>query len=255
MEIAVPPIAQPDDFDFDPAGVPTKFYAICTTPRSGSTLVCSQLWREGRMGAPREYFNLNGDLFRLQALLQCRNIAHYTDELLRRRTSPNGVFGLKLFFDHWHTFLSSGRLERFGKMKFVHLQRRDRVAQAVSRVIATQTGLWDSATAARGAATYDFDAVLAARDGIEKQHRAWEQAFARLKAHPLELVYEEFCEDPAHHVAQICRFVGVDPAQAATPLPVPTPTRQATAINAEWIERFNTELAGRGAEKADEVGA
>jgi LPS sulfotransferase NodH len=234
-----------DTLDFKPPVTPTRFYALCSTPRCGSTLVAHLLWRTGRMGAPGEYYNLHDVLFQMQNRFHATGIGDYTDQLLRRRTSPNGVFGVKLHHNHWQTFRHTGRFHLFSKMKYIRIRRRDRLAQAISYAIARQTRQWTADMPARNAAEYRFNDVLRAVQDLDRQDRDWSSLFAESKIQPLDIVYEEFSADSERHVAEICHFVGVDPREPAAPVPLPDLARQFSDINAQWMDRFRADNARR----------
>lgn len=228
--------------DFDPPGTPRIFYAICATPRSGSTLLADRLWRTGRMGAPQEYFSLQGGLLRLARAFECDHITHYVDEVFRRRTSANGVFATKLFYPDWVTLTSYNLLPRFPGLKLIHLRRRDRVAQAVSHRIAAQSGQWHSGQEKRAEPSYDFDHVLRSLKVLNGQEHSWTQLFNHFKERPLELVYEDIVGDLNHHVERIVRHVGGDVGPASTPPERPSIEQQASSLNAEWAERFRADF-------------
>ena len=64
--------------------------------------------------------------------------------LWRVRTSPNGSFGLKLHGSHLrYTTNETGSLASpFEDSKWIWIRRNNRIAQAVSYLIADQTGVW-----------------------------------------------------------------------------------------------------------------
>src|SRR5947209_13992998 len=81
-------------------GKPRITYMICSTGRSGSTLLCSLLTNTGVMGVPHEYFNLSRHGQFLIKRLKDRAdgeipMEEYFDALVKHRTTPNGVFGIK----------------------------------------------------------------------------------------------------------------------------------------------------------------
>lgn len=79
----------------------TKSYIICFVPRSGSWLLCDLLHASGVMGVPAEYFNMNYGAPRLSKRFGVTEIDSipihdYLKALKQRRTTPNGVFGVKI---------------------------------------------------------------------------------------------------------------------------------------------------------------
>jgi LPS sulfotransferase NodH len=234
--VAVP--SETEAFDFVGSPQPSRFYVVCSTPRSGSTLLTRLLWRSGRMGAPHEYFNIQTVLFRMQLRFRSDSIHAYTDELLRRRTGPNGVFGFKLHQEHWHTFWYCGRFNVFRDLKYVRIRRRDRLAQAISLAIARQTGQWTSDVPAKAEPRYDFNQTRRAMQDLDRMERGWDTELTARKVKPLELVYEDFRNDTDSGLRAVYDFVGVDPNEPATPVPLPELERQTAPINREWTDRF-----------------
>jgi trehalose 2-sulfotransferase len=141
-------------------------YIICTSPRSGSTLLCKLLAATGVAGNPDSYFHRPSisDWLADLGLTPEPSVPErdLLDAIFRaaiaRGTLDTGIFGLRLqrhSFDFFTEKLAvlcpehSNDAERiqaaFGRTLFVHLTRRDKVAQAVSYVKAQQTGLWHAA--------------------------------------------------------------------------------------------------------------
>jgi LPS sulfotransferase NodH len=73
----------------------TRAYLICTTPRSGSTLLCRYLTATGCAGVPDEYL-FEKTLPRFYGKHGVSDFPSYFRALLENETTPNGVFGLKL---------------------------------------------------------------------------------------------------------------------------------------------------------------
>ena len=138
-------------------------YVIVTSPRSGSTLLCKMLTATACAGVPESYFHTPSvaDWLKEYGLRQ----AGYPNSVAALRAvfaqvSKQGrgatkLFGLRvqrpsfaflvqhmaLLFPEAKTDLA--RFEAaFGRTRFVHLTRQDKLAQAVSMVRAEQTGLW-----------------------------------------------------------------------------------------------------------------
>jgi len=134
-------------------------YIICTSPRSGSTLLCKLLAATGVAGNPDSYFHRPSISDWLADLGLTQKASVPERELLEaifraviaKGTLDAGIFGLRLqrhSFDFFTEKLAvlypehSNDAERFqaafGRTLFVHLTRRDKVAQAVSYVKAQQ---------------------------------------------------------------------------------------------------------------------
>lgn len=127
---------------------------ILSTPRSGSTLLCDILRRNG-VCLPHEYFQPYQYIPIAAARWECIQSGTldreaYVNALVRYRIGPNGDLGINLHGNHLSVFSAFERL--FGEKEafFVHIRRRDVIAQAVSYEIAHQTGRWSSGFASNG---------------------------------------------------------------------------------------------------------
>lgn len=244
-------------------------YMICTAPRSGSTLLCRLLAATGVAGHPNSHFHVPSLEGWLEAYALDRAAFATEPDALRavvaraiaRGRGDTDVFGVRVQRRSFAFFLEQlGRLHpgldsdvarieaAFGRTLFISLRREDKVAQAVSRVIAMQTGLWHRHADGRelerlappAPAVYDAAAiaeVMAEQDALDAGWAAW---FAQEGLTPLALTYEGLSADPARGLAQVLAALGLDPALAEG---VATPTAKlADATNADWAERFRREM-------------
>src|SRR5690606_2037256 len=69
------------------------------------------------------------------------DLGTYLRLLVERRTTPNGVFGLKIFHSHLSPEVGAW-MQRLPDPHFVHLVREDPIRQAVSLARAYRTGEW-----------------------------------------------------------------------------------------------------------------
>ena len=139
----------------------------------------------------------------------------------------------------------------FGRVLYLHLSRRDKVAQAISLVKAEQTGLWhlnaDGTELERMGVPrkpfYDFEAIYREFASLQRQDRGWTEWFEQQGIAPLPIEYEALSEDPAGTVAQVCEGLGI-PAPEPDSLKIGV-AKIAGAESAEWVRRFRVELASR----------
>ena len=236
---------------------PGRTYLLASVPRAGSTFFSHLLWRTGYLGAPLEYLNFEpaGPYGFAAASPQLQH--QLWRSVLRRRCSPNGVFGLKAFPPQLHdlqqknpallqevnaTMLPSDRPRRV-----VYLRRRDRVAQAVSYARADLSGVWRKEQENEGAAQLDYsdDALEAAERGIAFQEAAWEQMFQELRIEPLTVWHEDVLADGAAAAQAVAEYLGVA-IDALAAVAVPHIEKQSEGDSAEWVERYATRLRAKG---------
>ncbi len=238
-----------EDHDFRGRTKPTLFYAIASTPRSGSTLLARLLWATGAMGAPTEYFNYEGPMLRMVARLRPRNLAEYAVQLLQLRTSPNGVFGFKAHWDQFQLVRNGGLLGFFPGLRFIHIERTDRLAQAVSMVRAQQTGQWESSVTQKFEPTYDPARIRYWLRRIDEEAAAWQALLRHRRVQPITIAYDALAADPDGAVDGILQRFRLTRA-APPPVQLPEMRRQSDSLNREWIERFRRENPDLGAPRA-----
>ena len=127
------------------------FYVICTTPRSGSNLLCNLLESSGVMGYPKEFLNLDSVVL---PFAQRNNLVDsesriyldsYLEQVVKKFSSRNNVFGMKLLFDQFEPYMQLNVIRQFiPRFKFIWLLRKDVLSQAISQHIAKETNEWTS---------------------------------------------------------------------------------------------------------------
>jgi LPS sulfotransferase NodH len=255
--------------DLDWPGRAERSIVIASEARSGSTLLCQALSDTGLVGRPLEYLQpgwlvsghrtfgaplpmpqqrLRRQVKRLLLRREWWAYTHivndtlpaYIDGVVRRRTTSNGVFGLKI---HWSTYARASDLHGFSfemlpqPITYIHIQRDDLVAQAVSSVKAKQSGVYaQSGRPARLSSPVHFDddalvvAFHQARDGA----RNWSDFFARSGITPIQVTYERLDADYEGTVSRVLSELGF----TDVPVPPATHIRQADEINEAWAARF-----------------
>lgn len=182
------------------------------------------------------------------------------DAAFARGKGGTNVFGLRMqrgSFDHFMQQLKlilpdlmsdAERIEQeFGPTLYVHLSRSDRLAQAISRVRAEQSGLWhrnsDGSELERLAAPqkeqYDATAIkrhMAAHVALDVE---WEVWFEREAIEPLRISYEDLSKEPKGVLARVLSALGLDPHLAQT-VEIPT-AKLADTLSREWRDRFENE--------------
>ncbi len=242
-------------------------YIICTTPRSGSTLLCALLAAIGMSEYPDHFFRTSISDWLDDFGLSETSFVSDRDTLKavfaaaqKRGTGDTGVFGLRLqrgsfdFFIHQTGILYSGRkndLERiraaFGRTLFIYLTRHNKLEQAISRVKAEQTGLWhksaDGTELERISAPqepyYDAGEIAHHITELSALDEAWKVWFDQEKVQPLQISYDDLSREPSRVLAEILGELGLDRdmAHGVSP-PV---AKLADMTNRNWAERYLAE--------------
>ena len=254
MITRVTPVSHPFEdsaLNFPVETAPTLYYVICSTPRSGSSFLARELWRTGACGAPHEYFNYYSVMWRLSARLGTASLHDYARRVLALRTGPNGVFGFKAHLEHFLFFSAlTGLAQRYQPMKYIMIEREDLAAQAVSYVMARETGQWFAGQPAREAPPYDRQMIDEAVLELKRANAAWNNLFKQASAQPLRLGYEAICADVAGAVRQSLAHLGIDAAAVPPIEHLPAAERQDNPLKAEWLARYRAETAGQGSSAA-----
>jgi LPS sulfotransferase NodH len=234
-------------------------YFVCGTPRSGTNLLTGLLRSTGVAGKPEEFFwreviadwgrDWRTDTFR-----------EYLAAAARDGATPNGVFAAKVMWGQMGAFLGLLRtlpgepadsdralIERsFPGARFVWMRRRDTVAQAVSWTKAEQTGVWYDHADGAPARDPQFDAETIEHHlgEIAEHNDGWAGWFAANGVEPAPVFYEDLVADGPGVTRAVLGFLGLEVPDGVA-IAAQT-TRQADALNDEWIERYRELAAARG---------
>jgi LPS sulfotransferase NodH len=229
-------------------------YILCGTPRTGSTLLCSLLSSTGVAGKPESYFReLDQRKWAARFGVSISedgefDYAEFVAGALRSGSTANGVFAARVMWGTLSLIVSgldphSGRrsdvdvLEgALGALRFVHLQRRDVVGQAVSWARAEQSAYWQHGDEVRAEPRLDLEQVDNLVSTIQDHNAAWRSWFAAEAVEPLTVNYESLVTDPGKTVEEILGWIDTRPPIDWTP--VSPHRRQANEINADWARQY-----------------
>lgn len=229
------------------AGVERSFF-VCSTPRTGSTMLGNLLADTGLVGRAGEYF---GEFFRRDVVpgLSRRRFDDYLVDCTRHARGT-GTLGIKLHWDQVEVFLYLLRLRRglagasdrevlaavFPAPTFVSMTREDSLAQAVSWWKAITSGKWTDGRPLTGEPHFDADGIAARLRGIELAEAGWRRWFEENDVEPVRVTYEELVAEPTATTRRVLEAIGVEvPAGFAVS---PGTERQADAVNEDWIRRY-----------------
>jgi LPS sulfotransferase NodH len=171
-----------------------------------------------------------------------------------------GIFGLRLMMENvgelsdrlgtLHPGIASdaARFEKaIGKTLYIHLSRKDMVAQAVSLAKAMQTGLWhiapDGAELERMAPpqTPKYDANLIKQNiaAFVRFDEDWNRWFDQQGINPVRVSYEALSDNPPAVLKDILEHLGLNPTLASGIMP--GVAKLADTQSAEWIRRYRSE--------------
>lgn len=242
-------------------------YIICTSPRSGSTLLCQLLRSSGVAGDPISPFNNasvlewgreNGvvapDADVMRAALEAA---------MRKARGQTDVAGMRLQMHSFRYFIEDLRALRpdapsdcaraemaFGRILWIFLTRSDKVAQAVSYVKAEQSGLWHATPDGReierlsppAEPAYDHDRIGRQVETFRGYERAWRDWFRAEGIAPVEISYDALSRDPVGTLRTMLVALGADESRAdGVEIGV---GKLADAVSADWIARYRAASGG-----------
>jgi LPS sulfotransferase NodH len=160
-------------------------------------------------------------------------------EIQQRRTSSNGIFGIKLHHSHIKQF---GNLQDiinfFPNACFVLLSREDVLKQAISMSIAKQTGVWISGQTAKNTnPQYNFKHINSCLKQIIIDNSTWRYLLSASGCDYIEMNFNSVQNDLAKAIVDIANFVNIDINIDDIPKKQIT-KKQSNNINAEWAIKF-----------------
>ena len=233
---------------FDRAEGPSPFrrlgpkLLLAATSRSGSTLACRKL----------AAFGLGIDEFLQPKQLAGSKTPAHRDFFsfvgrLANRYAPHDAFGVKGTFQILAPLFDCGEFPQYlDQWSFVFTRRRNLVAQAVSLVIAEQTGAWRSDMAARvapEALNYNREAIAKTISNINLINDRWSRFFNSFGIDALEIWYEDLVAEPDAAVTSIARHAGLMARPGFTEetfFPGAPLQQQATEVNARWEASYRS---------------
>ena len=224
-------------------------YLICTTPRSGSWLLCEALAHTDKAGLPQEYLMCHVPFDAEWRVPTAETLDDYLEWVKETTATSNGVVGIKVHWAQWRHLQkalgtdASGVLARLEQtlpdLLVVRLRRRDRLRQALSYHRALQDQRWwrlDGDPPSKAEVALDVDQVDRLQRLLESHDEHWSRLVAG-RPRVLELTYEGLVADVPGTTAQVLQALGVpdDEARAAVADVRPELRRQAGAQTEQWV--------------------
>ena len=245
------------EWDYPPTKTKQNL-VVCSIPRTGSNLLCFTLAQQRNLGVPLEYFNFNHRHLALGKRLGFTfpddytqsigpsTILNYTRTIQRYRTTPNGVFGCKIHWKHFHllfnTISDQYSLEDFFPMpSLIFMHRKNRVEQAVSLFFAHNSTEWfTNKQLDRAYHAYSYERFLALLNEIHDSEQQWMKYFKKVKHLPILVInYENLIADFKQTILSVYEFLNIVPDSTEFTAPI---VKQEHPKKGEYIERFIEEF-------------
>jgi LPS sulfotransferase NodH len=247
---------------------PPNSYVICTSPRSGSTLLCRLLREVGNAGFPESHFHAPSlekwlghyGLGQTEFSTRQDALKAVLKSAQERGRGASDIFGLRLQRHSFDFFIEqlcvlypslpndNSRIDAaFGKTLFVHLTRENKLDQAISYVKAKQSGLWHMAPdgtelerlSEPKEPIYDATAIAAQLALSEQMETDWKAWFAKEQIKPMQVTYGELSAAPYATLGRILKALGLE--SGTRDEVTPPVAKMADATNREWAKRFRSE--------------
>lgn len=226
------------EHDFPPVEAPTKILIIASTGRCGSHMLGHALFETKKFGFPLEYLN-PANLAQWKRLLEINNTQQVIREIQKRRTSPNGVFAIKVHYPH---IKALGGFDNFIKCfpnaYYVLLSRKNVLKQAVSLSLASQTGVWISGQKpTNDNPIYNFEHIDNCLRETILNNASWRYSLAATGRSYIEMDFDHVRSNLAHSINAIADFIDIALSEKDIPATQVT-KRQSNSLNADWEAKF-----------------
>ena len=224
-------------------------YLICTTPRSGSWLLCEALAHTDVAGLPQEYLMCHVPFDAEWGVPTADTFDDYVAWVQETTATSNGVVGIKVHWAQWRHLQEALRTDASGVLArleealpdllLVRLRRQDRLRQALSYHRALQDQRWwrlDEDAPSQADVALDVGQVDRLQRLLERHDEHWTRLLAG-RPRVLELTYEALVADVPGTTATVLHALGVpaDEARAAVADVRPQLQRQAGAQTEQWV--------------------
>jgi LPS sulfotransferase NodH len=215
---------------------------ICSGPRAGSHFYASILAAAGIAGRPDDHFNpCGGGRRERRGADTLPYNRQYVDEVIAETTTANGVFGTMTQFNQIANFVGFQRLESLfpAPIKYVHLERKDKLRQAVSLAIARQTGQFQRGEPTAREAIYNPEQIRCCLEEVMNHNRGWEMYFWERGVQPLHVLYEDLVLSTLDTIKRTLSYLEIDVPRDFV-LPESHLKKQATEVNDEWVLKYKS---------------
>lgn len=232
-----------EEYDFPKKDKPSKILIIASTGRCGSHMLGHVLHKTNCFGFPLEYAN-PANLAEWKKRLGKKNLPDVLTEIQKRRTSPNGIFAIKIHYSHLKQFGGFHQLAKFfPNAYYLHLSRNDILRQAVSLAKAKQTGVWIAGQKpVNNYPTYIFKEIDRCLRQTILDNSSWRYVLAANGCNYIDMKFEMVLNNLIPSIKKIASFMDVfiDPEKIPEE---PVTKKQSSDMNSIWAEKFISEYS------------
>ncbi|NEQ48605.1 MAG: hypothetical protein F6K11_00520 [Leptolyngbya sp. SIO3F4] len=237
--------------------LPNQSIIICSTGRSGSTLLSRTLGSLGYFGKPIEFFR--SDMLANNGVHSSVNeFYNYLAKVYTLGSTSNQVFSAKLHWDHLRKVLqivrtdpdlkSKSEIEILSKLFpnpiFIFIRRNDLVRQAISMEIGNQTGVYlilkaQSEQSPQQQQQLFFRPlnIYRCKQGLQQRNQNWRSFFQENHIPFLEVVYENLVQDFETTMRQVIENCNVTTPTENLEITQAT-KKQGNQLNERWLKYY-----------------
>lgn len=220
-----------------------KGLLILSMPRAGSNWLASLSNSNGAMGIADEWL----DFSHLTAPKGPAGRPQLNAQTLASAATPNGNFAVKIFprqllqvIDEYE-FDFIRRAHREHKPLIILLERKDRIAQAISLVRAMQTGQWTGTDPAHKKPRYNFGAISQAYFHICRGYDFWETYLSLQGFQHEKFTYEALQENTQPYLETLASHFNHPMPEVHSTLHI-----QRDPLSKAWRAQFDEDLKNHG---------
>lgn len=234
------------DLNFNSNIKPNKTLIIASTPRCGSHMLGHSLFTTKKFGFPLEYFQ-QSNFIEWKAILKTKEINQTIEALHSIRTSPNGIFSMKMHYAHLQQFESFQHLlTLFPNPYFVLLTRSNVLKQAISYSLALQTGVWiDGQKSNNVQPKYNFEQINNKLNLVLEHNAAWRYLLLTHNCRFIEVDFDNAKNNIQETIKKIAAFMNIALDESNITIVEPPTKNQRSHINSEWLEKYIKDYDGR----------
>lgn len=210
-------------------------YLICSTQRSGSSLLCHLLKQTGVAGRPGEFL----PLAKLEAGRRGgQTIAERAREILAEGRSANGVAGTKLHYHQYAQLTAAMLPDAIAFAGYILVERRDTLMQAVSLARAWQTLQFSSKHEKKAEPVYDPALIEHARERIEADQAGWNVVLSGTDMPVASVVYEDLVGEPQAVIDGVIAALALEGTARPVTMDLVSIRQQRDDISEQWARRY-----------------
>jgi len=216
---------------------------VLTEGRSGSNWLGSLTNVTGLLGSCEEWIDARHSGVEPGSV----SLDDFISAVLDKASTPNSYFCIKLFPRHLFKVQNAydrdliTELQRRFDTQLIVLQRRDRLAQAISFARAYQTGAWQSTDNEKRDPDYSFDAICRSYFFVQRSYDFWETYLDLRSLDASKFYYEDMMDDCAPYMDAVRDHAGIQ-AEASDKPSESKLSIQRDTLNDEWRVQFVEDL-------------